>query len=275
MSAQRYMTGKRVAAIEATLHERDRAVLEDVARLNVASAKQLQRLHYSDSEAGRRLARHDLARLTEERVIGRLDRRVGGVRAGSSGFVYALDVAGQRIIRPRKRRYRRPWTPQPSHLRHALSVSELYVRLREVEESGRIELPIFDAEPACWRWFVGPGGGRVVLKPDAFAVTATTEFEDRWFIEVDLATESSPRLIHKAKAYVRYWQSGREQAETGVFPKVLWVVPDEPRREVAAEALSRLPAEHWRLFATATVDDALAAMADEVDGPLDLEERAS
>jgi hypothetical protein len=30
---------------------------------------------------------------------------------------------------------------------------------------------------------------------------------------------------------VRYWQSGREQAETGIFPFVLWVTPDAARAD--------------------------------------------
>jgi len=61
-------------------------------------ARQLRQLHYDESEAGKRLARMDLARLVEWRVMARLDRSIGGVRAGSEGFVFRLDAAGQRLI---------------------------------------------------------------------------------------------------------------------------------------------------------------------------------
>ncbi len=45
-----------------------------------------------------RIARRVLARLTELGVLARLERRIGGLRAGSSGYVYYLGPAGQRLV---------------------------------------------------------------------------------------------------------------------------------------------------------------------------------
>jgi hypothetical protein len=273
MSKCAYITKARLTAINNALSARDRSLLSDVANLNLMSGRQIQQLHYPSSEAGRRLARVDLARLTDLQVLARLERVIGGQRAGSSGYVYALGVAGQRLTQTHTRRYRRPWTPLPNHLRHALAVSELYVELRQRESPEGWQLSTFDAEPTSWRPFYGPGGARATLKPDAFVVVESDAFVDRLFVEVDCSTEALPRIVDKAKAYIRYWQSGREQADTGVFPWVLWAVPDDKRLRQLVEGLTRLPAEHWRLFTVASMvtapdrimTGALAALNEETD----------
>src|SRR5262249_53911462 len=157
------------------------------------------------------------------------DRRVGGVRSGSEGFVYRTDVIGQRLLRPESdRRRRTPWTPQPRFLAHALAVSELYVQLDESEAPWK--LLRFDAEPRCWRQFVGVGGRPQVLKPDAFLAGTDQTYDDHYFVEIDRSTESLPRIVEKAREYVSYWESGREQVRDGVFPLVLWIAPTERRR---------------------------------------------
>ena len=100
----------------------------------------------------------------------------------------------------------------------------------------------------------------MVLKPDAFAVLRLGGFEDRWFIEVDRGTESLPTIARKCEVYRRYWQSGTEQARTGVFPRVLWIAPDRKRADALAEVCTRQPAEAWRLFTVATSADAVARL---------------
>ncbi len=261
MSKRTYVTAARLAALRARLRPIEWALLNDVERLNVASGQQLRRLHYQDSDTGRRMARLDLRVLVERRALARLGRSIGGHRAGSEGWTYALDVAGKRLLRPSQRRQWAPWTPDSHHLRHALAVSEIYVQLRELEDLGTIDLERFDAEPTCWRSFPGPGGARLVLKPDAYVATATLEYIDSWFIELDRATEPRTVITSKAKIYCRYWQSGREQMTEGVFPTVLFVAPDDKRRAQLLDTLSQMPAEHWQLFQVTTADSAVRAMA--------------
>lgn len=249
---RRYVTRARVEQVAASLSGRDRHLLEEVGRLRLASGQQLRRLAYADSDSGRRMARLDLARLVERRVLARLDRRIGGVRAGADGFVYRLDVIGQRLTQPERHRHRAPWTPQPAYLAHALAVSELYVELREGGSASNWQLDAFDAEPRCWRSYIGRGGQHLRLKPDAYLAGGTAQFEDVYFIEVDRHTESLPRIADKAAQYVRYWQTGREQATTGVFPRVLWIAPSAQRREQLVDVLGELTPEHWPLFGATT-----------------------
>src|SRR5690348_5802080 len=94
----RYVTSRRLAALERTISDRDRAVLTSLARVRVATARQLYRLHFEG--VTRRQARASLGSLAGRRLIARLPRVVGGASAGSTGYVMTLDIAGQRLTRP-------------------------------------------------------------------------------------------------------------------------------------------------------------------------------
>jgi hypothetical protein len=138
-----------------------------------------------------------------------------------------------------------------------LAVTDVYVQLALADRAGRLHLADFATEPASWRRFHGPGGARLVLKPDAAVRLVLGQYEDRWWLEVDRGTESSTALARKCELYRRYWQAGVEQARAGVFPKVLWLVPDEPRHGVVMDVIGRLAADARPLFAIALFSDAV------------------
>ncbi len=222
-------------AAETTLRDRD--VLADVARWRLLSTRQIERLHFAGGDQAAtalsraRSCRRSLERLVRERLLVRLERRIGGVRAGSASFIYSIGPVGQRLIgQPGPRRRWRE--PSAQFVAHTLAVSELYVRLHEAARAGELELlspP--QPEPECWRALPGLGG-RSLLKPDLAVHLGARDYEFRWFVEVDLGTEHRPALLRKCQAYEAYYRSGVEQAEHGVFPRVLWVVPDEVRARV-------------------------------------------
>jgi hypothetical protein len=155
-----------------------------------------------------------------------------------------------------------------------LAVGELYVQLREAEAIGKLELLAFDGEPACWRWWMGLAGERLVLKPDAFVSVAVGDYELLSFVEVDLSTESTTVLRRKALAYVAHWENGREQQrQGGLYPRVVWLVPDERRREQLVGVLETLPAESWQLFRVGLVSEATSVIGD-ISGPASEADRA-
>ena len=270
MTVPKRITEAYVAELERGLTPRERAIVASLDRLRIASVKQLERLHFTaySERANARQARKALSGLTERRVVTRLERRVGGVRAGSRGSVYALDVAGQRLASvcgpAGGVRIRRPWTPGTPFLAHQLAVTELFVQLTETSRDDVLEILDFDAEPASWRTFTGLGGSRTVLKPDSFVRLGLGEFEDSYFVEVDRATHSGPSVARKLTLYRRYWQTGREQhRRSGVFPKVLVLVPSEARRAALVDIAAGQPADSWPLFQIARYDDALAVLTGE------------
>jgi hypothetical protein len=255
----------RIRRLHARLGTRDLEALESLAKLRLLTGDQLRRLHVTDgSEVTQaRRARALLQRLADLRLVVRLGRRVGGVRAGSSGYVYGLSGHGQAVLAidgPMGGRRRRVWETSPSFADHVLCVSEVYVRLVEAERAGSGELLTFDAEPSCWRTFPGAAGQPVTLKPDAFVQLAVGDFEHSSFIEVDRGTESVPTLVRKMGVYAAYWRSGLEQAKHGVFPRVLWLAISARSVQNIARALRQVPADAQHLFHAAFLDDAAAIL---------------
>lgn len=224
-----YLGRRGFVQLRERLSERDLEIIRSVAEHRFLTTRQLEALHFADhaSElAGARVCRRVLARLTDERLLARLERRVGGVRAGSASFVYALGAIGGRLLDGQRRRITEPST---TFLTHTLAVAQAHVELVQAVRNGQLELVAVDVEPKCWRRYVGPGGAREVLRPDLYVVTGSGEFEDCWFFEIDCDTESPLALRRKCRAYEAYWRSGREQAAHGAFPLVVWVVPDDGR----------------------------------------------
>lgn len=194
---ERRVTGAAAARIAEGLSERDRAILADVGRVRVLTGRQVERLHFAELAGVHRdrTRRRVLERLADLQLLATLERRIGGVRAGSAGLVYALGPAGQRLLaldanHGFEGRARRPGTPTPRFMIHNLAVAELYVGLAEAQRAGGLVLVDYRAEPACW-WRSVEGEW---IKPDAIAVVSAGEVEDSWAIEVDNATESLPTL---------------------------------------------------------------------------------
>ncbi|MGH2911806.1 MAG: replication-relaxation family protein, partial [Solirubrobacteraceae bacterium] len=253
------------------LSDRDWLVLERVAALRFVTGSQLTRLCFTDSDdpkANARSARRALLRLVRLGVLERLPRAIGGVRAGSDGFVYRLGLGGYRLVvlkgwQPQRQR-RRSQVPGLLFLRHTLQIAELHTRLVECERSGRIELLALHAEPLCHRINDGLGGQRLVLKPDSYARLGLGPYEDSYFIEIDRGTEGSRALHGQLERYIAYYRTGREQRKRGVFPKVLWLANTSEREHVIAACVARLPAEMRLLFAVAPFDQALVVMLEPV-----------
>ena len=94
------------------------------------------RAHYHASQlAGARICRRVLARLTDERLLARLQRRVGGVRAGSASFVYALGPIGRRLLDERHRYTE----PSQLFLDHTLAVADAHIAIVQADRDGRLE----------------------------------------------------------------------------------------------------------------------------------------
>lgn len=261
MSRRHYVTKARLTAVDQSLSNRQRSVMNDVARIGILSGRQLRALHYTSAGLSTRLARRELAGMVETEVLARTDRQIGGQHAGSDGYCYVLGLSGQRLTQPDRRRYWQRSEPGTQMITHALAVGQLYTDLRGREREGTSKLVSFSGEPNCWRRYYGPGGSPQWLKPDASAVIHVGDFEDRYFIEIDCATERPARIEAKARVYVRYYMSGREQAERGLFPIVVFVAPAEIRRSEIIDAIARIPAEHWHLFTVVTAKRAAGLIA--------------
>jgi len=258
-SGQGRTTAKNVHELAGQLGERDEKILRDLARVRLLSGHQLDRLHFAALTPPHRARSRVLKRLVAWRAVTTLSRRVGGVRAGSAGLIYTLDVAGQRALQLLDRSdhgpARRPWTPGQMFTAHSLAVSELYVALREAERRGELELLDLRAEPACWQRTTTLG----TLKPDAYVLVAHGEMEDAWWVEVDRSTESRATLRRKLELYLLAAQTG-QVGPSGVLPRVLVTVPDEARLMQVRETVAAMPAAE-KLISVAQHDQAVPGIA--------------
>lgn len=262
---ERRVTGAAVQRIAAGLSERDRAILADVGRVRVLTGRQVERLHFAEL-AGRhrdRTRRRVLERLTSLQLLATLERRIGGVRAGSAGLVFALGPAGQRLLDLETSygvngRVRQPGTPTERFLAHNLVVAELYVTLVETARIGDLVLVDFRAEPGCW-WRDSEGEW---IKPDAFVVISSGDVEDAYAVEVDQATESVPTLRRKLMVYLNLAATEERGPGGGPLPRVLVTVPDDRRLAVVRELVRSLPEPAGQLLAVTTHERTVGFMAE-------------
>lgn len=245
------------------LSGRDIAIIGQVADLRLMTARQIESIHFTHDEhttanAAARASRRCLERLARQRLLVRLDRRVGGVRAGSAGFVYALGPVGHRLL---QRQSARPRYREPSatFADHTLAASQLVIDLTLAARHNEVDLLGCQAEPRCWRQFTSING-LTVLRPDLFVSLGVDEFEHRWFCEVDRGTEHLPAVIRKCRQYEAYYASGSEQARHDVFPRVCWIVPDERRAQRVRKAIDDDQRLTDALFVVTTTEQALTTL---------------
>lgn len=244
-------------------------MLEFVSQVGVASARQLERLAFPKSEHGSgataaRRARRSLQRLSDKGLLDRLERRVGGVRAGSSSYLYQLGTKGRRRLGQSGRG--RTWEPSHRFIDHCLAAAEVHVGLIEAQRLGQLTMLEVTHEPGTWRRFAGPHGAPLQLKPDLLVeCDLPSGWCLRWFVEIDRATEHLPTVLAKCLLYERYWHSGAETVRHEIFPRVLWSVPSATRAERIRAAIDADARVSRELFAVATSAQTVAVLSSETN----------
>lgn len=265
-TASSRVSSRHLDSILAQLSDQDQAVISFLADVRLATGVHIARRLWASKTATDRqayAARRSLRRLEGWRVLDRLPRRVGGVRAGSASIVYCLGPVGRRLLARYGLESKRLTAPGDRFVRHTLAITELITRLYEADLAGDLDLIELETEPRSWRAFVGLMGARLVLKPDLFVRIGSGAFEDRWWVEVDLATEAGPAVLSKAKVYLSHFRSGEEQRRQGVYPRVVWAVPDKRRAEQVTNALNELSPGVGRLFSVWLYDEVVGRFASE------------
>jgi hypothetical protein len=249
--------------IRDSLCERDFAILTSVARNRFLTSHQIRRTHFTDhssSEAAIRATNRALARLSRLGVVNHLWRRIGGVRAGSGSHVWSLTEAGARLLRTvgefdaLPERFK-AYEPGATFLEHTLAVAEVCLRLSEAARRGDFAIIELQREPACWRAYSARHGGVTTLRPDLALITASGEYEDHWFLEIDRDTEPPSRVIRACRSYEAYRQTDVEQKRLGVFPAVVWITPDAQRAATLRSHLDQATGLRRGLYSVVQVDD--------------------
>lgn len=250
----------RIDTLIRQLSERDLAILASVNQYRFLTTQQVARLHFNAvaNAAIPRRVNHALARLRSHDVLATLERRIGGVRAGSAGYVWTVTDTGRQVLAAKSDHIRPPrvrtYEPSPTFLEHTLAAAETALVALEAARRGVCRIDALEVEPEAWRAYVGPTSAVVRLKPDLAMVTEAGGFEDRWFIEVDRDTEPPSRVIAKCLGYERYRTTGIEQREHGVFPATVWIVPSRRRATQLRERINGDGRLSHQMYAVITLD---------------------
>jgi len=262
--SQRQLHSVGFAELQEELSGRDIAITGQIADLRLMSGRQITAVHFPVGEhdnaaAATRACNRVLKRLVRDRLLVRLERRVGGIRKGSGSFVYALGPVGHRVLDLGGKRPRLG-EPGPAFVQHTLAVSQLVVDCTLAVRDKRFDLAVCQAEPRCWRHFTDVRGA-TTLRPDLFMAFGVGDYEYRFFIEVDRGTEHLPTVIRKCHLYQSYYVSGREQAVHGVSPRTCWIVPYQLRAERLRQAIARDRHLKDMLFVVTTTEQALMTLS--------------
>lgn len=243
--------------------DKDIQILYFLNQARLATTSQLARLFYTDSdkpETAVRRANFTTQRLLKEGLVSHLKRRIGGVRKGSASYVWQITFQGLKLLKSQddsiSLRYKNQYEPSQGHVEHTLAITEIFVEtLETVRNSNQLTLETFSFEPNSWRSYQKLSGVGMTLKPDAYLELINHEYEDHYFLEIDRSTESLSRIVNTCKKYIEYYRSGVEQRQHGVFPFVLWIVPDDKRKLAISKAIQKELYNFWELFTVITLDD--------------------
>lgn len=253
---ERRLSRRVLEQLDAALPQRDREVLDLVAVHRFLTTRQLERFVFTghaSSESAARTARRVLSRLQRSLLLAPMDRRIGGVRSGSSAKIWQLTSGAARLLRAEGVNFRRP-DPSPRFLMHCLAVGDVHLVLRDLRAADALSVDV-QIEPDSWRRFTGPGGERRTLQPDLAAVVHARSFDERWFIEVDLGTESLTTVLKKCAQYEAYRATGIEQADHGTFPMVWWLMNSPERVERLLATIRRTPRLTPALYRVVLIDE--------------------
>jgi hypothetical protein len=227
--------------LSSTLSGRDQAVVELVGRFRQLSAAHIGSILFAGSASKTPLDRC-LKRLVEQRYLARLARPVGGDGGGSAQFVYQLGRAGWRLL-GKSGAY---WVPRAVN-RHTLAIADCYVQLCRAERAGEVAVLAFEPEPLCH-----VNVGTIQLTPDAFAEIGVRALNAKFsfWLEVDRGTEHGQVIKDKC---IRYWRAYKLW-EGAVFPYVVFVVPDESRRQEVCRVVAGGPDQAQDIFQVTLMD---------------------
>lgn len=260
----------RIRELELHLTDRDERILEDLERFRLLTSAHLQRLHFGVAPHGPhatllgavRATNRVLTRIEKLGVIARVSRRIGGPHHGSSATIWQLAPAGERFLRARRGDpdRRKFGNPGAVFVSHTLAIADVAVAALEQSRLGGYEVLELETEPTCWRTFQS-GGAALTLKPDLLLVTADADTETHSFCEIDLGTEHLPAIRRKCDVYHRAYRDGSEERARGLFPAVVWIVPDDKRSAALRAGIAADTTLDPDLFTVVTRDAALPALA--------------
>jgi hypothetical protein len=246
------------------LSARELAVVEVVAQVGQMSARQIADVCFAGLKSATPCKR-TLQRLTQRGMLARLELRiVGGSGGGSSQYVYQLGRQGGKRLRLAKE-YPRYGEYRP----HMVAVGECFARLKRLEHAGLLTVLGYEGEEAAYSEVFDARAHRTIkLTPDLWLDIGVHQPRRRleWWLEVDTGSEHNEHQIpEKLQRYGRAHEAWDADVHGEVFPRVVFVVPDEKRQRRIERDISRQPQPWRKLFRVCLVESFPQSLLTEIE----------
>lgn len=212
------------------LRQRDIDILNLVRQFTQLSSTHLTELVFRDRS--HTVPDRVLRRLVRLGYLARAGRRATGDNGGAGAFVYQLGRHGRLLLDLDGR-------ASMAVNDHALMIADTYLELHRAARTSVLRLARFEVE--------------LPVPPVRADLFARVDFPDQqrtssYFLEIDLGTEATKRLIEKISGY---WRAAASSAED-YFPYVVFVVKHQPRLVEIRRLITKLP-EDQREMVTVTL----------------------
>jgi hypothetical protein len=231
------------------LNKLDLKMLQEIASRKVMTTAQLVSVCFDKSNRNNlRVVQRRLARPRKLKIAKRKSVQLYGNKV----YTYQLTALGTRTIVLYDKVTKLPVVDKTYNnypLAHTIKVNEAERQLRQ-----NTSLQVIEHEPKCWRKYAERWTNKEKkLRPDLFAkfwvqdknLEGNRGYTYHRFIEVDRETENLGKISEKAEIYAEYWRrTNKESWLDGRFPVLLWVVPNEGRKNVIEKRLVKDHAEY-------------------------------
>jgi Replication-relaxation len=219
------MTGTNRSSL--VIQERDRHLLRELAVMRVIDRDQAKRV------AGFGSTTQVNARLLRLTQAGLLRRFFLGTNAGGQKAIYALSLAGAKLVNvpfrgPRRRNDE--VIVADFFVAHQFAINEIYGDLKYRP------IPIAEAKFEKWVSFYEPVGQGMRLIPDGYFELYTPQKMLCAFVEVDLGNEGLSVWKRKVESYVHYAISGAYEKQFGQHQFRVLVIAKTERRMRSLQA---------------------------------------
>jgi hypothetical protein len=220
----------------ASIDERDYQVLQTIAQFKQVTAHHVHKLLFSDALSMYPCYRA-LNRLYKRNHLHRLEHRlIGGVRGGSSQYVWTLGYEAWRMFSDS------PYRVPRSINFHTLEIANTYLRLVELERVGRLRIGAYTTEPDCWFTV-----DSYEVKPDLYVETVLTSGLVKTFCEIDLGSEGEKQVKGKLAAYIHAFNHV-DAEQFPIWPRTLWIAVDANRAQQLRRFIGQLREDDRKLF---------------------------
>ncbi len=208
---------RRMYAMNMQIAERDLAIIRLVGRFGQLSSAQIRTIVFHEKRS-LTSSNQVLRRLTRDRYLARIRRRlVGGSQGGAGQHAYQIGPEGWRLFS------RSRWSPSQAVNFHSLTIGDAYIQALQIERTGHGAIRSHLTEPESHTVIAGQD-----LRPDLhLEIDVPGRGVLALYIEVDLATERQKQLREKMERYHQAWK----HTEADTFPLIVFLVPDEYRRQ--------------------------------------------